>query len=373
MSSTNVTLAFEPSTVADLIALARETAADSEANGRVAPAFVDLMRRVGSSTAPASHGGSNPPLFDVLDLIRLVAKGDGSAGWVAMIYLTSAVGLHWLEEGGRDDVLANGANTLVAGVLAPKGVAVSKAGGFEVTGRWAFGSGSADADWMGLGAVIDGSPARTGIFFIPRDQIQILPTWQVVGLRATASNDQLVENTFVPARRVAYFDGPNLTAEPVATFPILGLLAAGIGAVAIGIAEAALEEFTELSGAKTPTGSKRRLADRGSAQEAVSRAHAGIESAWHYLARRSLDISEIANRGDKVRLRLAATAAVETSRQIVDSLYTLAGGSSLYERSPLQRHFRDIHTATQHMMVGQPTWELTGRVLLGLETDPAGL
>lgn len=373
MSSTNLTTGFEPSTVQDLVAIAGETATSSETNGRIDPALVDLLRQVGSSTAPTSHGGVNPRLGQVLDLIRVVAQADGSAGWVAMIYLTSAVGTHWLSEDGRDDLLGRDANALVAGVLAPKGSAVSTEGGFEVSGRWAFGSGSADADWMGLGAVIDGSPERTGTFFIPRAQVQMLPTWQVVGLRATSSNDQLVESVFVPARRVAYFDGPNLTAETVASFPILGLLAAGIGAVAIGIAEAALEEFTELSGAKTPTGSKRRLADRGAVQEAVGRAHAGIESAWHYLARRSIDISEIANRADKVRLRLAATGAVETSRQIVDNLYTLAGGSSLYDRSPLQRHFRDVHTATQHMMVGQPTWELTGRVLLGLETDPAGL
>lgn len=373
MISIKTSTQFEPSIVENLAAIARATATQSETHGRIDPAFVDLLRQVGSSTAPISNGGTNPSLFDVLDLIRVVSQADGSAGWVAMIYLTSAVGVHWLASDGRDDVLARGASTLVAGVLAPKGVAVSVEGGFEVSGRWAFGSGSADADWMGLGAVIDGSPGRTGTFFIPCDQIRILPTWQVVGLRATASNDQLVEKAFVPARRVAYFDGPNLTAEPVASFPILGLLAAGIGAVAIGIAQAALEEFTELSGAKTPTGSKRRLADRGSVQEAVGRAYAGIESAWHYLAGRSLDISEIANQSDKVRLRLAATASVDTSRQIVDNLYTMSGGSSLYDRSPLQRHFRDIHTATQHMMVGQPTWELTGRVLLGLETDPVGL
>jgi len=351
---------------------ARETAEVAEKNGRADPDFIAQLREIGSVTGPSSHVGNHYPLRDVLELIKMVARGDGSAGWLAMIYLTSAVGGHWLGDAGRDEVLADGVRTLVAGVLAPRGRANTVQDGFYLSGQWPFGSGSADADWMGLGAVIDDEPERTGVFFIPRAEIKTLPTWQVVGLRATASNDQVVEGVFVPASRVAYLDGPNLTGEAIANFPIFGLLAAGIGAVAVGIAEAAVGEVVELSGAKTPTGSNRRLVDRAAAQEAVARAHAGLESAWHYLDR-AVAVTEIANRSDKVRLRLAATNAMETSRHVVDSLYSLAGGSSIYERSPMQRLLRDIHTASQHMMVGQPTWELTGRVLLGLETDPPGL
>jgi alkylation response protein AidB-like acyl-CoA dehydrogenase len=290
-----------------------------------------------------------------------------------MIYLTSAVSGHWLAPEGRDAVFARRAKTLVAGVLAPRGIATTKDDGFELSGQWPFGSGGADADWMGLGALIDGHPERSAVLFVPRHEIETLSTWEVMGLRATASNDQVVTRAFVPAHRVAYFDQPNRTGEPVANFPILGLLAAGIGAVAIGIAEATLEAFVELSGVKTPTGSKRRLVDRATVQEAVARAQAGIESCWHYLAERSVEPSDPPSAADRVRLRLAATSAVETSRAIVDRLYTLAGGSSLYQKSPLQRHLRDIHTATQHMMVGQPTWEMTGRVLLGLDDEPGGL
>ena len=54
-------------------------------------------------------------------------------------------------------------------------------------------------------------------------------------------------------------------------------------------------------------------------------------------------------------------------------MYHLAGGTSVYRRSPLQRIFRDVHVATQHMMVSPATFELTGRLLLGLETDTAML
>jgi len=77
--------------------------------------------------------------------------------------------------------------------------------------------------------------------------------------------------------------------------------------------------------------------------------------------------------GHRARLRLAATHATTVSAHVVDVMYTLGGGSSIYLKSPLQRRFRDVHAATQHMMVGQPTYELAGRVLLGLEVDAAEL
>ena len=57
----------------------------------------------------------------------------------------------------------------------------------------------------------------------------------------------------------------------------------------------------------------------------------------------------------------------------VDAAYSLAGGSAIYETSPLQRRFRDVHAATQHMLVAPPTWELTGRSLLGLDFDASQL
>ena len=62
-----------------------------------------------------------------------------------------------------------------------------------------------------------------------------------------------------------------------------------------------------------------------------------------------------------------------TAAQAVDLMYHLAGGTAVYRRSPLQRLFRDVHVATQHMMVGPATLELSGRLLLGLETDTSTL
>ena len=370
MNSTTFSQACE-----ELVGIARTTAAEAEAARRVAPSFITALRSSGlaPSAAPRSVGGTDPAPSDLLDVVRKVATADASAGWVTMIYVTTAAAAHWVPPEGLSELFQRGADTLLAGVVAPRGQATTTSDGFRLSGRWPFGSGAADADWIGLGAVIDQNPDRTGIFWVPRERVEILDTWDVVGLRASASHDLEVDQAPVPERLVSYLDSPPHTMEAVARFPVYGLLAAGIGAVAIGLAEAALEEGVELAGGKTPTGSKRRLADRPAFQEAVARAEAALESAWYYLAHVAARAETVASLGDKVRLRLAATAAVEASRLAIDSIYTLAGGSSIYARSPLQRYLRDIHTASQHMMIAQPTWELTGRVLLGIDTDPVGL
>jgi len=57
------------------------------------------------------------------------------------------------------------------------------------------------------------------------------------------------------------------------------------------------------------------------------------------------------------------------SAAVVDEMYSLAGGSAIYSSSPLQRRFRDVHVATQHMLVGPSVWELAGRLMLGVPAD----
>jgi alkylation response protein AidB-like acyl-CoA dehydrogenase len=76
---------------------------------------------------------------------------------------------------------------------------------------------------------------------------------------------------------------------------------------------------------------------------------------------------------ERAGLRLAATHAARTSAGVVDRMYDAGGGTSIYAANRLQRDFRDIHTATQHMVVAPATLELAGRVLLEVETDVSQL
>ena len=352
--------------------IARDTAAESERNRRVSPEVLDRLRidGLGGAAVPAAVGGREIDPSDLLGLIETVARGDGSAGWVTMIYATTSVAGHHLHPVGLDEVFADGPASLTSGVLAPRGTAKRVDGGYMVKGTWPFASGSMDASWITVGAMVDESSRLS--FFLPRNEVEILDTWDVMGLRATASHDVTVDNRFVPDSRVFDLTGPSRTQEPIARFPVFGLLAAGIGAVCLGIARAAIDEAADLAGVKVPTGSKRRLIDRPAVQEAIARAETTVAAARCYLMALASP-GQAASIEDRARLRMAATFAVSSAREAVDLMYTAAGGSSLYSSSPLQRHFRDVHAATQHMMVAQPTWELAAKALLGIETDTSSL
>jgi indole-3-acetate monooxygenase len=380
-SSSTVGAGFPVAAASRLAEIARDTAAESERNRRVSPELLDVLRNegLGGAAVPTAMGGRDIDPPDLLGLIETVSGGDGSAGWVAMIYLTTSVAGHYLDPDGLREVYSEGPGSLTSGVLAPRGTAKRVDGGYMVTGTWPFASGCADASWVSVGAMIDASggagessqPERLS-FFLPRNEVGITDTWEVMGLRATASHDVTVDNRFVPDSRVFDLTGPPRTEEPIARIPVFGLLAAGIGAVTLGIARAAIDEASDLAGVKVPTGSKRRLIDRPAVQEAIARAETMVAAARCYLFALASPGPSVSIQ-DRARLRLAATFAVSESRDAVDLMYTAAGGSSPYSRSPLQRHFRDIHAATQHMMVAQPTWELGAKALLGIEADTSSL
>jgi alkylation response protein AidB-like acyl-CoA dehydrogenase len=158
------------------------------------------------------------------------------------------------------------------------------------------------------------------------------------------------------------------------------LLAIAIGAVSIGIARGALDDIIGLAGARTPTGSRRTLAERAAAQAEVAASearlraarallHESIAAAWQGAAEHGEVTVE-----ERTSLRLAATHATTTGAEVTGAAYRLGGGQAVYESSsPLPRRFRDANVATQHMLVAPATHELTGRLLLGLETDTTQL
>jgi alkylation response protein AidB-like acyl-CoA dehydrogenase len=165
-------------------------------------------------------------------------------------------------------------------------------------------------------------------------------------------------------------------AEAVDAFAA-GLLALGIAAVALGNARSAIDDLVELAAAKQPQGSRRTLAERGSAQTALAMAEADLRSARAFFYETVAEAWRVAQDTGRVDvrqralLRLAATNATRRSADVTRAMYDLAGGSSVFLSSPLQRRFRDAHVATQHLMIAPPTYELTGRVLMGLPIDAA--
>jgi len=362
----------------------RAAAERTEAERRLAPELVRELAAAGlfRLCVPRGLGGLEADATTLVEVIEEVARADGSAGWCTMIGATSGVVAAYLPE--REAREIYGPPLAVSGgVFAPHGQAAAVPGGYRLSGRWPFASGCQHCDWLMGGALVmeDGAPRRNSrgvpesrMLLFPAREATLHDTWSVSGLRGTGSHDMEVRDLFVPRERsVSLQDDRPRERGPLYALPVFGFLAVGVCAVGLGIARAAIEALAALATEKTPTGSRRLLAERALVQAHVAQAEGALRAARAGLLEALAAVHDAAPRGvtprERALLRIAATHAARTSAQAVDAMYEAGGGSSIYAASPLQRHFRDVHVMTQHASVAPPTLELAGRVLLGLEAD----
>ncbi|HEX7303540.1 acyl-CoA dehydrogenase family protein [Lentzea sp.] len=350
--------------------LAREVAPKTESAGALAPELLEAIRSEGLFRlgVPASLGGPEQAPGPTLAAAESLARGDASAGWCVSIATTSSLLAAYLPAEGAEEVFGD-PRSVASGVWAPRGRGAEADGGVVVSGQWSFCSGIQHADWLFAGFVLSGAMK---VAALPRASLEVLDTWHTTGLRGTGSHDAVAREVFVPASRVlSVMDGP-LHGGALYRFPVFGFFALSVAAAALGNAFGALDDFTTLAGERTPTGSRRTLAERSSTQAAVAEATASLRAAraFYYEA-----VAEAwaAAQGDepvslqaKTSLRLAATHAARTARSVVSELYDMAGGGAIYDGAALQRRFRDAHTASAHFQINAASYEVPGKVLLGV-------
>lgn len=337
---------------------------------------------------PRLYGGleTHPQVF--LDIIEQLATVSGSAAWCAFIGATSAYCVAYLPE---EEVRRSfdQAGLIMAGVFAPRGKAIATSvkgvRGFQVQGRWPWASGSRNADFI-IGGCLEldaagkplllpnGKPQVRSMIFSKHD-ITLLDTWQASGLCGSGSGDFEVKDVFVPEARTFSLFTDRPLGTPLYSFPVFGLLGLGIAAVCLGLARNAIDTLVALAQGKRPDGSSKLLADSSATQIDVAEAEALVRAARAYLLQTlnaawdAASASGLMSLGHRRDVRHATTHAVRSAARAVDLMYHRGGGSAVYKSSPLQRHFRDVHVATQHMMVSEATQVLTGRLFLGLPTE----
>ena len=374
---------------AQTLSRAREAAAtiapmapEIERGRRLPPAALDALVGAGvfKLMVPRALGGGEASVSTVLAVIEAIARADGSAGWCAMIGSTSGLMAAFLpDDVAREVYEPEGAIT--GGVFAPMGVARRVEGGYQVRGRWPFASGSQHCSHVMGGAMIAGAerPEMRSVLF-RADEIRILDTWDTGGLRGTGSHDFEAEDVLVPEGRAFSLLGAPRRSETLYRQPFFGTLAAGVASVSLGIARGALDALIALATTKAAgPGSKKTIAHRELVQLHVARAEGIVGAARAQLVESVEAIAdEVAREGSasirsRAQVRLAACHAASESARTVDLAYEAGGGSAIYASSPLQRCFRDAHTATAHEMVSATSATMVGRVLLGLDVDTTTL
>jgi indole-3-acetate monooxygenase len=241
--------------------------------------------------APTGIGGREVDPVTFLNVVEAASHADGSVGWCVMIGGCYATFGGMLPPKGALTIFGD-PETIAAGAFRPDGTAVEVEGGYRVTGRWSLASGSSHANWYIAGCIVlrDGEPVigPTGApllreLFFPASVTEIIDTWDSTGLRGTASHHYAVSDVFVPASHTMWFQEPPANDGPLYRMPPVAMFATFIGAVTLGIARHAVDEFVILADAKKQALSPTVLADKPMAQDRLGRAHALVSGGRRYL------------------------------------------------------------------------------------------
>lgn len=329
------------------------------------------LKSAGFFTAlvPAELGGGGASVSTIAECIRIIARTCGATALAFSMHCHLVAVAAWRREhqgapteGMLKKVVDGGLILVSTGGndwLGSNGVATRVEGGFRVTARKPFASGSAVGDLVSTSALFDDPEAGPTVlhFAVPlkADGVRIEPTWEVMGMRGTGSNDVVFEDVFVADAGVA---GKRPAGEWHPLFHCICKMAfAFIYAAYLGVAEGAREEAVAMVAKRKPDPFAAQVAgEMENALLAARLAHA-----------EALRIAE------EDAPSMATTSAAMQCRQLtgqqvvvaVTKALELAGGSAFYRRSPLERMFRDIQASRFHPLQEKPQLDLTGRVALG--------
>lgn len=335
---------------------------------------------------PRSAEGDAIEPTPYLRIIEEISRHDGSVGWCLFTGNSSALMAAYLAPDTAREIWGDPRAAVAWGPPnATKAHAVP--GGYRISGTWQFASGCRHATWMGAHCQViepDGS-LRMNRFGRPHVRSFLFPaakaslidgSWNVIGLRGTASDSYTVADLFVSEPFTSTREDPALRQEPgrLYAFPVQGLYAVGAAGVALGLARAMLDAFVALARRKTPR-ALGPLAGNAAVQSGAARAEAKLGAARAYLLHTLETIW--ANAGDtapipiadRVRLRLATAQAIEVSIEVADHAYRAAGADAIFAGSAFERRFRDIHTLSQQTQARHAHFEAVGQAMLGPEPE----
>jgi len=286
----------------------------------------------------------------------------------------------------QDEVWGEDPDVLIASALMfPPGKAVAVPGGYRLTGRWPFSRGVDQSRWNMIGAVVQGDNAgEMRMFVVPRADYEILDTWHAMGLRGTGSKDVEAKNVFVPEHRTIAVDSTKGGAHPgdadnpgaIFRIPFFAALPHMLVGIPLGIAQGAYDTFVAGMRERVSRYSGKGLADMTAMQMRVAEAGACVDTARLVLRHHCESAQAIALRGEvpdllaKAAWRRDGAFAAQLCGRAVDVIFNASGAGALYDGHPLQRAFRDLHAANQHIsMIWEAQATTFGRVALGLPCD----
>jgi indole-3-acetate monooxygenase len=325
---------------------------------------------------PKASGGLECDPREIIQNIEAFAKIDASVAWCVMIGATSALYSAYLPSDLARSIYGTNSN-ITGGVFAPMGTAVLDGDHYVVNGHWRWASGSQNCTWLSGGCIVmENGTANQRAMIFPAKDAELIDTWHTMGLRGTGSGDMKVTNLRVPRHlSVSLMTDKPFATGPLYAFPAFGLLAMGIAAVACGNAMAALAEFKDEGATLKTGGARKSLSERPTVQVEFAQITAELLAARAFMFDELSQAWDCAKTDGKITLekraglRLAATHLARVAASSCRRIHDVSGGMAVFSGNKLERRLRDAQTMTAHMMIAAPTYELTGKILLGMSSD----
>ena len=338
---------------------------------------------------PKRVGGSEFDYVALVDCADAIGQADASVAW----NFANLASHHWMlgmfDKRAQDLVWSKDANALIASsFIFPAGRARKVDGGYALSGNWPFSSGVDSCEWNMLASVVSSDDEADGIeyriFLVNKSDYKILDTWNATGLRGTGSNDVEVKDAFVAepmTLAVSDLDGgptPGSAVNPNALYalPVFSLFPYVLSGVALGNAQACLDDYVEIARHRASTYNRAKIGDLQSTQIKIAEASAKIDAARLIMRSTCIEAMADARRGyvpdiaGKTKSRRDGAFAVNLCTEAVSLLFAASGARGLFTTGVLQRQFRDAHAINSHIAFNfDAAGTNYGRVALGLPSE----
>ncbi len=281
-----------------------------------------------------------------------------------------------LEDAGKGEVFAAGhaepSNETSIVFSATKAEKVP--GGYKFTGRKAFGSLTPVWTRLGLHGLDTSDPQHPKVIhaFLSRNTpgVTIKDTWDVMGMRATRSDDTVLEGAFVPDASIVRQVPAGLAGADFFILSIFAWALGGFSNVYYGLAQRMLELTVEHVKTKQPVTMQRSWAHHPDVQHGVAEMVMGLEAMGAQIEAMTADWSNGVQHPDwPIKIVATKYNAVETAWKIADRALEVSGGFGMFKKSEMERLFRDARAGRFHPANSSLAHELIGKLVLGLNPD----
>jgi alkylation response protein AidB-like acyl-CoA dehydrogenase len=250
-------------------------------------------------------------------------------------------------------------------------------GGYRFTGRKHFGSLTPVWTFLGMQGMDTSNPDEPKVVhaFLPRDSdgITINPVWDnVLGMRATRSDDTILENVFVPDKYIARVVAPGFAGIDGFVLGIFAWALLNFGNVYYGLAQRVLDMVVQkLQSKKSIAISREFMRYHAEVQHDIGEMVLELEGIGPHLDRIAQDWSNGVDYGPAwgVKITAAKCHAVESAWKVVDRSLDVLGGFGIFPASGFERLFRDARLGRLHPANGYLTREILAKATLGIDLD----